>query len=179
MIPNLITYEIATAVDAGVVNFKKLEREIAASGAVQGFRGLPAVQGVLFVLGDSIVDEALLDVTIATHVAVSLDDARLERITELGVEFTEFMNGRYPQPVQMSFSFYMHEAQGRSFQARRTEIQKVIDWLSFCLDEFFAKKNAVLAAQTIAATQAVALDLTLCAESDPLVSLDVVRRIVA
>ncbi len=178
MIPNLITYEIATAVDAGVINISKLEREIAASGAVQGFRGLPAVKGVLFVMGDSIVDEALLDVLIAAHVAVSLDEARLERVTELGEEFTEFMNGRYPQPVQMSFSFYMHEATGRAFPTRRAEIQKVIDWLSFCLDEFFAKKAAVLAAPTIEAARAVALDLTLCADADPLVSLETIKGIV-
>ncbi len=178
MIPNVITYEIATAVDAGVANLPKLEREIAASGALEGFRGLPAVAGVIFVMADRIVDEALLDATILDHVAVSLDEAQLERVTELGVEFSEFMNGRYPQPVQMSFSFYMHEATGRAFPARRAEIQKVIDWLSFCLDEFFAKKAAVLAAPTNEAARAVVLDLRLCADADPLISLETIKGIV-
>lgn len=170
MIDNVITYDVA----GRTLNFVKLMKEIRESGAVAGFSGAPQRGGVLYIQGAALQNQAALDVIVRDHVAVTLDEAKAARISVLGGEISAFILSRYPQLTQLSLLMLMAEGNSKGLATRRIEIQKGIDWIKDCLVEFYSARTEVLAATTIDAVKAVALDTTVVATTDPLLDLETI-----
>lgn len=70
----LKTYSILEDVTGQAVKVGRLHSEIAASGAIPGFKGVNISDDVIEVLGDTLDDEATLDDIIEGHLGSSLDD---------------------------------------------------------------------------------------------------------
>jgi len=89
----LKVYSIQTDITAGKLGKIKLNNEIASSGAVGNFDGIGSHKNsdVLKIFGDSILDEPLLDTTVADHVSSTLSDNKKIRRAEVDVRTRELI----------------------------------------------------------------------------------------
>jgi len=158
-----------------------LLKGVAASGIADS-TGACDIQGndlkVLFDASLSADEKTALDWIVTNAQTLPLGEEMVRKIGAMGVEITTFIEARYPQPIQSSLNFFMEEAHDKTYTNRAIEIQKGIDWLTTCLNEYYAKKADVLTKTTASGIQAVTLDLATCASADPLLDLETVKNIV-
>lgn len=99
------------------------------------------------------------------------------KLAKLSKKFTKYLEKRYSPAVQRSLTLLMAEANSKNFTQRAANVQQGIDWVNAALGEFYAKRDVVLAAISVAAIDAVELDFDSLDASDPELTLEGARAI--
>jgi hypothetical protein len=101
-----------------------------------------------------------------------LNEQKAEHITTMSSAISAFIELKYSDKQQRTYTFLYAQAVARGNQARQSYIEKVWDWVSTCRSEFYEKKNQAIAAASLDDLKKVALDTGWLSEEDPKCSLE-------
>ncbi len=166
-----------TTADLGYIH-----KQVAASGTMTDKSLEVCTQGtdlvIQFTNSLSAEDKTILDGIVADAQNYPLAEIQAQKIGALKLEITGFLISRYPVPTQSSLNFLMNEASSKGWTNRVIKIQKGIDFLVQGLDEYYTRRDEVVAATTASGVQVVALDLVTLAAADPKLDLEAVKNII-
>jgi hypothetical protein len=96
-----------------------------------------------------------------------LSSEKSAKINAVRGALTVYMDGKYDAASQMTLNALWNEANHKGWGNRSVKVQAIMTWISSVLTSFYAKKNAVLAATTVAAVRAVSTDFSSFTASFP------------
>lgn len=103
-------------------------------------------------------DDSVREMNAAEKETALLLKRKMEKIVGFKDALTGYMAGKYDPPAQVTLNSLWNEANTKGFVNRKNSLKAVMDWFRLVLSEFYTKKNAVLAATTLAQVEAVQVD---------------------
>lgn len=118
------------------------------------------------------------EMTDAEKDAASLGAEKTAKVVSMKEAVGEYISSVYDPLQQIALlGLWVEGGTGnRNFPNRRAKAGQIMDWVNTVLSEFYAKKNAVVAASTRAGVAAVVLDLAQFDATKPPVTIEEVKN---
>lgn len=118
------------------------------------------------------------EMTAAEKDSVLLGGKKYGKIMSLKNAVSRYVETKYDPDQQITITALYAEGVDRGWAARRTLAQGVMDWVNAVLTEFYTRKNAVLAATTVAVVGAISEDFSAFNASAPATTIEALKNTV-
>lgn len=88
-------YSIHDDITLKAVNISNLHASIESSGCVADFSGITTSEDSITIIGDSILDEAALDILVQNHEVETLAQLKSKKISEIDIKTGELISGGF------------------------------------------------------------------------------------
>jgi hypothetical protein len=117
-------------------------------------------------------DDSVREMTAAEQDGAFLTEEKMRRVGEVRIAFTDYVASKYDVSSQVTLNALWNEAGKKNWNNRNNKVQQIMTWLDAVLTEFYARKNAIIAASTIAAAKAVSADFSTFDATVPSVTVE-------
>jgi hypothetical protein len=116
------------------------------------------------------------EMTAAEKDAGLLGARKLSKIISMKNAVSVYIESKYDLPQQIAILSLYAEGIDKNKNNRKALVQSIVDWMNSVLGEFYTRKNAVLAATTVAAVNAQSHDFTAFDATVPATTVEQIKN---